>query len=209
MKKITSILAVAGLAIVAPAAFGSAFTMTGGPIPDNQPANPLVITFNVTDTGPVTGLDLTLTNLAHTWAGDLIVTLTAPGGTVADIMRRTTTVATSTVGDSTNFNGNYRFIDSGANLATALNALGDAANLASGDYAASTRTAVPGAASTNVSLNTIFNGVSAFGTWTLRISDNAALDTGTLGSATLNIIPAPGAVALAGIAGLAGIRRRR
>lgn len=209
MKKISAILSVAGLALIAPAAFGSAFTMAGGAIPDNAPANPLVITFNVTDTGPVTGLDLTLTNLAHTWAGDLIITLTAPGGTVADIMRRSSTTAASTVGDSSNFLGNYRFIDGGGNLATALAAGGDTFNVPAGDYQATTRVTVPGSLMTPVLLNTVFNGVEAFGTWTLRISDNAAADLGSVGSATLNIIPAPGAVALAGFAGLAGLRRRR
>jgi hypothetical protein len=49
------------------------------------------------------------------------------------------------------------------------------------------------------------------GAWTLTIGDGAALDTGSLGGWSLIVkpVPTPGAAALLGLAGVAGLRRRR
>jgi subtilisin-like proprotein convertase family protein len=202
------------LASAAVAASAGTYTSAGGAIPDNAPGGPLIVTFAVTEAGPLQLMDLTLTDLTHTWAGDLIVTLTSPNGTVSDIMRRPVVPpSTSTVGDSSNFGGTYRFIDTGADIGVALGGGTTAYILPSGDYMASTR-APATATNSNLMLNAIFAGTPVFGTWTLAISDNAALDTGTLGSATLNISAVPEAGTLAmfglGLAGLAvGVRRRK
>jgi len=198
----------AAMGLIASAASAESVTSAGGSIPDNLPLAPLVVTFNVVDSGSVASVDLTLTGLTHTWAGDLIATLTAPGGAVADIMRRPEDdTPTSTVGDSSNFGGNYRFIDSGGSLATALNGT---ANVPSGDYQASSRAALATDPNTPVVLNTVFGGVASAGTWTLRVSDNAGADVGGLNSATLNVvIPEPTSLGLIGAAGLGLLRRRR
>lgn len=212
-RKRKALLGAAGLAVLGLISSANAGTYTepGGPIPDNAPANPLVVSFNVIDPGSVVSVDLTLSGLVHTWAGDIIATLEAPGGTTADIMRRPTepTAPTSGVGDSSNFGGTYRFIDGGADLGVALAGGASAFVVPSGDYAASTRN-VGVTANTPVVLNTTFGGLTAAGVWTLRISDNASLDTGALNSATLNVVvPEPTTLGLAGIASLGLLRRRR
>jgi subtilisin-like proprotein convertase family protein len=207
-----TLLAAALLGLVTAASAG-AYTSPGGAIPDNLPGNPLLVTFNVIDVGPLASVDLTLTNLTHTWAGDLIVTLMAPNGTFADIMRRPTTAAapTSTVGDSTNFGGTYRFIDGGADLGAALT-IGSTAVVPGGDYGASSRI-VGSTANFGVMLNTAFANTPLLGTWTLALSDNAGADFGALGSATLNVTAVPEASTLAmfglGLAGIAALRRRK
>jgi subtilisin-like proprotein convertase family protein len=184
----------------------------GGAIPDNQPGNPLIITFNVTEVGAVNHVDLTLTGLTHTWIGDLIGTLSGPGGVVnADIMRRIGATTSTGVGDSTNVNGNYRFIDSGVDPVAAVAPLGDAAVLPSGDYWATTLGAATNAG-TKVNLDAVFAAVgNAQGTWTLRLSDNAALDTGSITSATLNIstVPEPMSIGAVGMIGAGLLVRRR
>lgn len=49
------------------------------------------------------------------------------------------------------------------------------------------------------------------GVWTLRIYDWASGDTGSLGGWSIDVthVPAPGALALLGLAGLVSGRRRR
>jgi subtilisin-like proprotein convertase family protein len=205
-------LAAAAVAVSATVSLGAAYTQPGGPIPDNQPGNPLTIVFSVTENETVTDLWVSLDSLAHTWAGDLIVTLTAPNGTLADIMRRPEdTSGFVATGDSSDFNGSYRFIDSGASLATGLAGGLSTFILPSGDYAASTRTS-PTTGNVPVSLAGTFAGVPSLGDWTLRISDNASLDTGTLGSATLTLrgvpIPEPTTLGLLAGAAVLGLRRR-
>jgi subtilisin-like proprotein convertase family protein len=191
------------------------YTSPGGAIPDNQPGNPLVITFNVTDVGSPTHVDLTMTGLTHSWAGDIIATLSGPGDVVsADIMRRLGATTSSGVGDSTNFGGNYRFIDTGVDPVPPLVALPDTGVLPSGDYWATTL-GTSTASGNKVTLDAVFAGVgNAVGTWTLRISDNAGLDTGSLTSATLNVVtggqtPEPTTIGVIGLVGAGLLVKRR
>ncbi len=191
------------------------YTSAGGPIPDNMPGSPLVIPFAVTDLGTVTSVDLTMTDLTHTWVGDLTATLSGPGGT-ATILNRSTDTAScfSTLGDNSNFNGTYRFIDGGADLATALTAaMGSDDDVPPGDYAASDRTLFTTCTmSVPTRFATTFNGTTAAGAWSLTISDSASGDSGGLTSATLNVtamVPEPSSViaVLMGLASLAFARR--
>jgi subtilisin-like proprotein convertase family protein len=195
LRKFIALGALAGLSAAASA---GVYTSPGGSIADNAPGSPLVVSFSVTDSGPLASLDVTLTGLTHTWAGDLVATLTAPNGTFANLMSRP---GTGTFGDSSDFGGTYRFIDGGADLVAGLAAGDGTFVLPSGDYQAT------------VMLNDAFAGTPLLGTWTLSISDNAPGDLGALGSASLSVTAVPEASTFAmfglGLLGVAALRRRQ
>lgn len=212
MTRVNLFIASATLLAAASASAG-VYTSPGGQIPDFPLISPLTVTFSVTETGPLAMVDLTLTGLAHTWAGDLLITLASPNGTAASIMRRpqgNNGDPALTIGDDTWFGGTYRFIDSGASLGAAL-AGGIVSILPSGDYQASTRT-VPGF-NVPVLLNATFGNTPVLGTWTLQVFDLGGGGTGSLGSASLNVsvVPEPGTYALMtlGLVGLTAVARRR
>jgi subtilisin-like proprotein convertase family protein len=185
-------------------------TGAGFNIPDGDmtgASSSIVIGANET----ITDVDLTLFGLNHTWMGDLVVTLSGPGGT-ATIMNRTGSVTGVGSGDSSDFGGDYTFSDGGANLWSAAFAATGAEIIAPGIYSAST-TGANIQLGTQLSLNAIFGGTLTAGTWTLTVSDNSADDTGVLGGWGLSIIstaiPEPGSLGLIGLAGLALAARRR
>jgi hypothetical protein len=64
-----------------------------------------------------------------------------------------------------------------------------------------------------LSSGSVFNGMDPNGTWTLRIVDGAAGDTGTLGSwsaaGTYAAVPEPATMAVLGLGAAALLRRRR
>lgn len=214
MRKISvlSLVAVAGLATTAaarPAYVGGSFA-----IPDNNAAGNSS-TIVVPDAFSITDMSVTITWPAttggaaggHTWCGDLIATLTGPGGSIT-LFNRIGSTTSSGVGDSSDFTNSYSFSDSSAaSIWTAAAAAGSAAAVANGTYQASTRSAT--FAYQAVSMLGTFGGTGSLGNWTLKITDNAGGDTGTVSSWTLNLTPTPGAASLFGLAGLAGLRRRR
>jgi len=193
--KIAAILVVAGLAAAANA---GVYTGPGGAIPDATgfPTVPGVFTSTIdasADTDfPITGVVVVLNfgtgddagNREHTWAADLIATVSF-GSTNVRLL--------NLLGGSADMNGQYTFSDGAAAFPPA--AVGG--NLPNGTY--SPFDALAG-----------FNGLSGNGIWTLTITDNAGADVGDLVSWDLRIIPAPGALALLGLGGLfAGRRNRR
>ena len=193
-------------------AFGTMYTTSGGQIPDNAPAGPLVFLFAVTDVGNVSSVDITFDGFTHTWAGDLTATLSGPGGSpsVTFLNRSTDSFSCLSInGDSSNFGGSYRFIDSGANLATGLGAGSSTFVLPPGDYAPSSRT-VGATCTASVSLTTAFAGTPALGEWSIRVSDSAQDDTGAIQSATLNInvVPEPSFAAIAAVFAVIAVRRK-
>ena len=145
----------------------------------------------------------------HTWVGDLSAVITHNDGSTsvsADLFRRVgQTSAGVGFGNSNDMNGTYRFSDSFATAFWNTPAVGG--NVTAGDFRATTNL-FNGAAGPVVNLNAIFAGRSLAGTWTLTVADHAAGDTGSVTGWTLTV-PAPGALALLGVAGLAGSRRRR
>jgi Zn-dependent metalloprotease/subtilisin-like proprotein convertase family protein len=121
-----------------PGCINGTFTATGLPlsIPDNN-ATGIASNLAVTGNGTVASLSLSL-NITHTFRGDLVVVLVAPGGQQISISNR---------------------------------AGGSADNI--------------------ILVNqpiTVPAGVTAAGTWQLRVQDRAAVDVGTLNSWSLNIV---------------------
>lgn len=209
------IASAASLAL-ATVASATVYTGDGFTIPDNNPAG-ASSDIVIGDEFFVGDITVTLFGLNHTWAGDLIATVThVESGFSQTLFSRIGATTVGGVGDSSNFGGDYSFNDAnndamlpfGGDLWTAAAGGTTAFVIPGGDYFAS------GALSAaQVSLLDVFGGLNAQGTWRLTISDNAGADLGSLGGWGLdfvkNPIPAPGALALLGLAGLAGGRRRR
>jgi hypothetical protein len=156
-------------------------------IPDNSPTG-VTITLNVADTRDIVSFDsVALTNLIHSYVGDLTMSLKhVDTGTTVNILDRTV-FGTSNGAD---LNGNYLLADGGAALPT------------SG--------VIPGGTYGTSNALSAFVGESVGGTWELFISDSDAADLGSLSAFGINVtVPAPGALALVGLSGLIVARRRR
>jgi hypothetical protein len=173
-----------------------------GPIPDStstscqNPGAPRDVMFNVTGaTGNLQSVKVsTRFDPAHSWAGDLIATLIAPGGSRSlDLFGYTGSTTANISGDNSNLAGPYTFTDSatGANWWTAATSVGETVNVPIGDYRTTRR---GGVGVTNpapiTSLNTTFGALTPAqtnGLWTLRFTDGCAADTGTVAAATLSL----------------------
>ena len=165
----------------------------------------------------ITDIDVTI-GMSHIWIGDLVIKLVSPGGTVLTLLSRPGFAelvddGTGCCGDSSDlaFAWAITYDDASLNDAELMGStifggdiVGDPANGSPNNYFPN-----PGAGP-GVALSD-FNGLNALGSWTLYIGDSAFLATGTLDrwSLTITTIPAPGALALLGMAGLVSRRRRR
>ena len=210
------LIGIAGLALAGSAMAGT-ISGSGGVIPASGtgggstwpalPPNPAVSSA-VDQIGVLSVKSLTLHNLNHTWAGDLFVVLTTPDNTRVNIFHRPGSTGTS-VGASGNFvGGDYTFVDSGA--AAPLPVISDPGTYTAGTYGQTFNVWVSGTSGIfNMDLSSI--GAQGPGTWTVTIYDFAGGDVGFYDGWTLdvNFVPAPGAAAMLGLAGLAGLRRRR
>jgi len=163
-------------------------------IPDNVNAGvslDLVVPNSVV--GNLVSFDsLDLTNINHTWIGDLIITLThVESGTSAIVLNRAGSIAGSD-GFFSDLAGNYSFSDAATGAFSTVNPVN-----APGAYAPANPLSV-------------FAGISAAGTWRLNISDRAATDTGSFSAFGVTFtIPTPGTAALLGLGSLVATRRRR
>lgn len=189
-----SIAAVAGLAIAAAATARPSYVGGAVSIPDNNPVG-VTNTITVGDSFTIgAGTTVSFGGLNHTWVGDLIIRIRhVPSNTTATLINRPGQVGGTGFGFSGDFSAanSYAFADGGAAFPTA-----GATPIASGTYAPAT----PFAA---------FNGLNSAGQWEIFASDNAGGDVGGWQSWTLTLVPTPGAAAVFGLAGLAGLRRRR
>ena len=179
MKKI-AVLAVLAAAGAASASTWDSGTGLGWAIPDVS-----TVSFNFSPTvggSTVTQFDIFMSP-AHTWRGDLIITLIAP-----DASSR---VLTQNIGGSGDFISAF-FSDAGVALPTSGNL---DSNTSGTLYAAS------GGPLTAIN--------AAAGTWTLTCQDTAGGDTGTIDRVRLTTVPAPASLALLGLGGLIAGRRRR
>lgn len=212
MSKTTLIAAASGLALATGAGASANILMSysgqGGAIPDSVGGVPGVFTTNimVSDSAPIKDVTVNLSGLNHTWAGDLRISLTHDDtGTSVDLANRVGRTGGAGFGDSSDYGGDYSFNDDfGGDLWAEAAAIGGASIIPSGDYFPTT---LEGALSSLAS----FDGEDLNGSWTLEIEDNAGGDTGALGAWSIDFlaVPAPGAAALFGLAGLAATRRRR
>ena len=131
--------------------------------------------------GALAGMDIAFdfTNAGgYTWAGDLFITIVDPNGTAIQY-------------------GGYNL---------------DAGYTNAGDFDSSFDTSTSGTFASSVALESF--GLSGSGTWTIGFYDGytggAETDNwaGVINLEGLGAVPAPGALALLGLAGLAGRRRR-
>lgn len=218
-RSFSPVLAAAALAAGVPA---SAATFSflgfgqGGAINDNAT---LAWTFAVSGLdGPLTGISLDL-GIAHSWVGDLTITLERPDAATFTIMNRPGVPADSLGVDSNLFIGfgTYTFSDSGVDFTALADPLPDEVNIPHGLYRTAGANDVPSLFDPFVAG---LPAAAADGTWTLRISDNFDGDIGSLELARLNltttvkaVVPEPGSAMLNLLLGSMGIaltmRRRR
>ena len=92
-------------------------------------------------------------DIDHTWVGDLVITLDAPGGSV---------VLADRAGSSDDLGGNYTFADGGVTFPSAGNPIPDGTPYDPDEPLSS------------------LAGTSALGTWSLTVSDHAGGDTGAV-----------------------------
>ena len=158
------------------------YPSTGGPfpIPDNQPTNPLVNTITVPAGAPtILDLDLDL-DITHSWVGDLTVTLEHNGGVQDTLISRPRRLLPGdTVGCEEN-DINAFVDDEGTNGSFETGCA--AANSANPAYITDGRYTPDDPLS-------VYDGASATGTWTIRITDSAGLDTGRLNAWAVLVTP--------------------
>jgi hypothetical protein len=157
-----------------------------------------------------------LNGLQHSWLGDLVVTLThVESGASVSLFGM---VGEGSFGSDADVDGFYTFNDGVYN--PAIPAQGNLWQAAADAEAGSGVVAGGFYYATNygspafVSMNAAFAGITSAGTWRLSIEDEFAFeDDGSLMKWTISltgdVVPAPGAIALLGLAGLAGRGRRR
>jgi len=183
----------------------------GGAIPDATPAG-LSTTINAVNVANPTIVSVNSVTVsfstAHTWVGDLVITLTAPNGDNVDVIHRTGAAAGG-AGDSSNAAGPYTFDAAGADFTAAAAALPTGSNVPAGTYARFTN-AIVGTPASDPDNYSVFNGDNLNGNWTLNVSDWAGADLGTLGSWSMDItsVPEPTSLALLALGGLVALRRR-
>ena len=161
-----------------PGSYGSprnvTFTVSGLPV---APPSDVGVTFRL--------------NPAHTWAGDLDVTLIAPDGTTSTpIFSRTGANFSASYGDGSDVAGPYTFSDSAPASPTwwgAAGAADDTTAIPSSSYRASTPGGSAGGGA-NTLITPAFSGLSdPNGTWTLRFRDGFQGDTGAVLAASLDV----------------------
>ncbi|MCB9838322.1 MAG: hypothetical protein H6813_03205 [Phycisphaeraceae bacterium] len=145
-------------------AYGPGFA---GLIPDNDAIGFLSV-ISVDESFPVQSVAVRLYGLNHGYCSDLTLELRRPGVTAPALLA--TNIRN---GNSADFNGDYTFTDTGADLWATANGLTGLDVLPPGDYRAS------GANGVFVNLNGVFGGIDAQGPWVLRIADDDFLVSGS------------------------------
>lgn len=179
-------------------------------ITDNSPtSNTAVIDLLISDPGTIQSVNsVTLTNLLHTWAGDILATLThvESGKTVDLIDRVQRDNVNSFAGLSSDLVGDYTLSDGGPAWPSSV---GAPPTITPGSYGLFPNTSPTGGVSTENNPLSYFVGDSIAGTWRLRLTDNAGGDTGTISAFSLNVnIPEPTTLGALAAISLLALRRR-
>lgn len=202
----------------------------GGAIPDASANNTvdaqgtISSTINVVSAATITSFDsVTISGLRHSWAGDVVITLTSPTGTLVTLVNRLgQAAALSGFGDSSNYGGDgsdpitvgrdYTFVDSGGlNLLTVAGGIGDAVGIPGGTYDRQNHQ-IAGAPFNTTNTFASLTGEAIGGTWTLTASDWAGGDTGAFDSWSFEATAVPEPASMAALAlgfGALAARRRR
>jgi subtilisin family serine protease/subtilisin-like proprotein convertase family protein len=160
-------------------------------IPSLGASNPFPSTVTVAGGGNafVASMEITLSNLSHTWPDDLDILLVGPTGAKALLM--------SDAGGSTAVNGISLTFTS-----LAPTALPDASTLITGsyrpvDFEPNDIFNAPAPAGPYTANLSVFNGTDPTGTWSLYVQDDASGDSGSIaGGWSLSIVTAPSALAI-------------
>ena len=131
-------------------------------IPDNMPLTPATVTIPIAATGTITKMVVGF-GATHTYDSDLDIVLTSPAATNVD-------VCSDNGADGDNFTGTY---------------FKDGAQPVTGGAAPFTGIFAPEAPFS------VFTGTSVTGNWTLKVGDDAALDTGSVTSYTIAFCVTP------------------
>ncbi len=172
-----------------------------GPIPDLatgcQPTQgaPLNVVFNVTGiSGPPTDVNVSITfgGPNHSWAGDVTATLFAPNGTSHPIFGRLLATTATAAGDNSDLGGVYNFDNTvvTAGFWQAATAQTSATLPIAPDTYRTTNPGGAGAVNPQppTDINAAFAGIpTSNGTWTLRLTDGCAADTGAVSAASLTL----------------------
>ena len=148
-------------------------------------------------TGSVQTVDISMSfgSPNHTFIGDVTAVLIAPNGASHSIFGRTLSTTATAFGDSSDLGaGPYVFSDNAPAPPSggwwqAATATGAAVVMPTGTYR-TTNSGGAGAVNPQppTAMNTAFTGVTnANGTWTLRLTDGCAADTGAISAATLSV----------------------
>lgn len=123
-------------------------------------------------------------DLSHTWCGDVTVGLVVPGGPeigAIALIKRLGGTATTGVGSSVNFGaGNVLAFNSAATDFVVPGAGGSASNVPAGTYLPTVSPILTPADYTVANLATMFTNLAVNGTWSLKVLDSSAGDTGKL-----------------------------
>ena len=194
---------------IAPVAGAQVYTSAGNSvaIPDLGTTS---LDLVVTDTGIIADINVGLI-ITHTWQGDIVATLEHVGfGAPVQLINRPGGTGAA-VGFSADNYGNlgtgayFVLDDEAANIYdTPFVAAPGTTNIASSFKPDS-------GPSEGIGSLSPFDGQSVAGTWRLTVSDHAAADIGAIRNLQLQVtfVPGPSALALLGLAGLAGVGRRR
>lgn len=157
--------------------------------------------------GTVTDVNVTLTGFSHPYVYDVDILLVGPTG--ANI------IPMSDIGvfGTTASNANITFDDQGVAFPGGVGAIPSGNYIPTNNGAGDTFPAPAPAASGLTALST-FNGLNPNGTWALYVADDFTTDDGSISGGwsiqiTYTAVPAPGAMALLGLAGMVGRGRRR